>query len=50
MSRQPESDEPEKEDVGMGLANIYVDLCFHASSPPCLHNFWYAIPTSFYFF
>ena len=26
----------------------YVDLCFHASSLPCLHTFWHAIPTSFY--
>ena len=28
----------------------YVDLCFHASSLPCLHTFWHAIPTSFYIF
>ena len=28
----------------------YVDLCFHASSLPCLHTFWHAIPTSFYVF
>ena len=26
----------------------YVDLCFHASSLPCLHTFWHAIPTAFY--
>ena len=26
------------------------DLCFHASSLPCLHTFWHAIPTSFYIF
>ena len=32
---------------GMGLC-LYVDLCFHASSLPCLHTFWHAIPTSFY--
>ena len=25
----------------------YVDLCFHASSLPCLHAFWHAIPTPF---
>ena len=31
----------------MGLC-LYVDLCFHASSLPCLHTFWHAIPTSFY--
>ena len=24
------------------------DLCFHASSLPCLHTFWHAIPTSSY--
>jgi len=30
-------------------ACLYVDLCFHASSLPCLHTFWHAIPTSFYF-
>ena len=24
------------------------DLCFHASSLPCLHTFWRAILTSFY--
>ena len=29
---------------------LYVDLCFHASSLPCLHTFWHAIPTSFYIF
>ena len=33
----------------MGLCQ-YVDLCFHASSLPCLHTFWHAIPTSFYIF
>ena len=33
----------------MGLC-LYVDLCFHASSLPCLHTFWHAIPTSFYIF
>ena len=26
------------------------DLCFHASSLPCSHTFWHAIPTSFYIF
>ena len=26
------------------------NLCFHASSLPCLHTFWHAIPTSFYIF
>ena len=36
-----------KKIVGMGLC-LYVDLCFHASSLPCLHTFWHAIPTSFY--
>ena len=24
----------------MGLAYIYVDFCFNASSLPCLHPFW----------
>ena len=38
-----------EKDVGMGLCQ-YVDLCFHASSLPCLHTFWHAIPTSFYIF
>ena len=38
-----------EKDVGMGLC-LYVDLCFHASSLPCLHTFWHAIPTSFYIF
>ena len=33
----------------MGICQ-YVDLCFHASSLPCLHTFWHAIPTSFYIF
>ena len=33
----------------MGLC-LYVDLCFHASSLPCLHTFWHAIHTSFYIF
>ena len=33
----------------MGLCQ-YVDLCLHASSLPCLHTFWHAIPTSFYIF
>ena len=33
--------------VGMGLCH-YIDLCFHASSLPCLHTFWHAIPTSFW--
>ena len=33
----------------MGLCQ-YVDLCFHASSLPCSHTFWHAIPTSFYIF
>ena len=33
----------------MGLC-LYVDLCFHASSLLCLHDFWHAIPTSFYIF
>ena len=33
----------------MGLC-LYVDLCFHASSLPCLHTFWHAIPTSLYIF
>ena len=33
----------------MGLC-LYVDLCFHASSLPCLHTFWHAIPTSSYIF
>ena len=33
----------------MGLCQ-YVDLCFHASSLPCLHTCWHAIPTSFYIF
>ena len=33
----------------MGLCQ-YVDLCFHASSLPCLHTFCHAIPTSFYMF
>ena len=33
----------------MGLCQ-YADLCFHASSLPCLHTFWHAIPTSFYIF
>ena len=28
----------------------YVDLCFHASSLPCLHTYWHATPTSFYNF
>ena len=32
----------------MGLCQ-YIDLCFHASSLPCLHTFWHAIPTSFTF-
>ena len=31
----------------MGLCQ-YVDLCFHASSLPCLRTFCHAIPTSFY--
>ena len=31
----------------MGLCQ-YVDLCFYASSLPCSHTFWHAIPTSFY--
>ena len=31
------------------IASTYVDLCFHASSLPCLHTFWHAIPTSFTF-
>ena len=35
--------------VGMGLCQ-YIDLCFHASSLPCLHTFCHAIPTSFYIF
>ena len=30
----------------MGLC-LYVDLCFHASSLPCSHTFWHAIPTYF---
>jgi len=38
-----------EKDVGMGLCQ-YIDLCFHASSLPCLHVFWHAIPTSFYIF
>ena len=38
-----------EKDVGMGLCQ-YIDLCFHASSLPCLHTFWHAIPTSFYIF
>ena len=25
-------------------------ICFHASSLPCLHTFWHAIPTSLYIF
>ena len=33
-----------------GALPVYVDLCFHASSLPCLHTFWHAIPTSFYIF
>ena len=33
----------------MGLCQ-YVALCFHASSLPCLHTFWHAIPTSFYIY
>ena len=33
----------------MGLYQ-YVDLCFHASSLPCLYTLWHAIPTSFYIF
>ena len=28
----------------------YVDLCFHASSLPCLHTFWHPFPTSFFIF
>ena len=36
-----------KKDVGMGLC-LHVDLCFHASSLPCLHTFWHAIPTFFF--
>ena len=36
-------------DAGMGLCQ-YVDLCFHASSLPCLQTFWHAIPTSFCIF
>ena len=35
-----------KKDVGIGLCQN-VDLCFHASSLPCLDTFWQAIPTSF---
>ena len=35
--------------IGMELCQ-YIDLCFHASSLPCLHTFWHAIPTSFYVF
>ena len=38
-----------EKDVGTGLCQ-YVELCFHASSLPCLHTFWHAIPTSFYIF
>jgi len=30
----------------MGLCQ-YVELGFHASSLPCLHTFWHAIPTSY---
>ena len=33
-----------------GALPVYIDLCFHASSLPCLHTFWHAIPTSFYIF
>ena len=36
-----------EKDVGVGLCQ-YIDLCFYASSLPCLHPFWHAIPTSFY--
>ena len=38
-----------EKDVGMGLCQ-YVDLCFHASSLPCLHTFWHDIPTFLMFF
>ena len=35
-----------EKDVGMGLCQ-HLDFYFHASSlpVPCLHTFWYAIPT-----
>ena len=32
----------------LGFANTL--LCFYASSLPCLHTFWHAIPTSLYIF
>ena len=36
-------------DVGMGLCQ-YIDLCFYASSLPCLHTYWHTIPIAFYIF
>ena len=33
--------------IEMGFCQ-YIDFCFHASSLPCLHTFWHAIPKSFY--
>ena len=39
---------PVLKDVEIGFC-LYVDLCFHASSLPCLHTFWHAIPTYYYF-
>ena len=38
-----------KTDGGVELCQ-YIDLCFHASSLPCLHTFWHAIPTSSFTF
>ena len=38
-----------EKDVGIGLCQYANDLCFHASSLPCLHTFWHAIPTSLTF-
>ena len=33
---------------GWGFYQYVTLICFHASSLPCLHTFWHAIPTAFY--
>ena len=38
-----------KKHVGLGHC-LYVDLCFYAIIPTCLHTFWHAIPTYLFIF